>query len=139
MEGGRYHLGEEVLLTVQTKNSSGTPTAPDSAATYSIYNATGTAIVANKKMPPVDKSVTTGLFGCGHFLSGDFSEGQYTVLYKWTISAFNGEEIEKFEVLPGGDGSGNCIAMAILRKPHTTYVVRQLTSGKIAAGRNPRV
>lgn len=139
MEGGRYHIGEEVALALLTKNSSGVPTAPDTAPTYSIYNAGGTAIVSNRKMPPVEKGATTGMFGCGQLLTNEYSEGQYTVLYKWTISAFNGEVVEKFEVLPGGDGSGNNVAMAILRKPHTTYVVRQLTSGKIAAGRNPRV
>ena len=139
MEGGRYHLGEEVALAVLTKNSSGVPVVPDAAPTFSIYNSAGTAVFANIKMPPVEKGATTGIFGCGQLLSGLFAEGQYTVLYKWVSGAFDGKQIEKFEVLPGGDGSGNCISMAILRKPHATYVVRQLTSGRLAAGRNPRV
>jgi len=136
MEGGRYHIGGEAAMAVLTKDSSGVPTNPDSAPTYSIYNSAGTPIIANRKMPPVEKLQVTGQFGCGQFLGYEFSEGTYMVLYKWTIGGFNGAEIENIEVLPG-DGGGDNIAMAILRKPHATFVLRQLTSGKLAAGRNP--
>jgi hypothetical protein len=139
MEGQRVHLGEEVALFVLTKTSAGAPVAPDAAPTFSIYNSAGTAIISDRKMPPVEKGATTGAFGCGQFLGDQFAEGKYVVLYKWVSGAFNGKQDEEFEIMPGGDGGGNCVAMAILRKPHTTYVVRQLTSGKIAAGRNPRV
>ena len=141
MEGTRVHLGEELPLLVLCKDGSQVPTAPDAAPTYTIYDANGVEVTGADTiaMPPVDREVVDGLFGCGHFVGVNFSEGYYTVLYKWTISAAPFSHSEEFEVMPGGDGGGNNIAMGVLRKPHTTYVVRQLTSGKLAAGRNPRV
>jgi len=139
MEGARYHKGEEAVMHVLCTNASNAPTAPDAAPTYSIYNSAGTALVTNRKMPPVDIGSQVGYFGCGHLLSDIFAEGQYVVLYKYAISSTQYRKDEKFEVMPGGNGGGNCISMGVLRKPHATYVVRQLTSGKLTAGRNPRI
>lgn len=136
MEGGRYHIGDEVPLVVQTTDASEVPTAPDSAPTFTIYTAAGVAVISNRTMPPVDREVATGLFGCGQFLGDVFTEGFYIVRFKWTISAFNGASDYTFEVLPG-DGGGHNIAMGVLRKPHATFVLRQLTSGRLTAGRNP--
>lgn len=139
MEGGRYHLGEEIAFGIVAKNSTGLPVEPDAAPTFSVYAANGTKIISDKKFPPIDRTAVAGIFGYAQFLGMTFAAGQYLLYVKWVKSGFNGRYIEKFEVMPGGDAGGNVIAMTEFKKPHNTYIVRQLTSGIISAGRNPRL
>jgi hypothetical protein len=46
--------------------------------------------------------------------------------------------LHTFRVLPGGDGSGQVVAMHEYNRPAARHLVQQRSSGTLWKGRNPR-
>lgn len=88
------YLGSPALeatfpLALQCRNSSGTPTAPDSAPTYIMLNSAGTTI-ASGSLGSADTASKTGLRIGTQALaaaSGFASGGDYTIVFSYLISA----------------------------------------------------
>ena len=133
---GRYAIGEEVSLTLNTTNGSGTPTAPTSAPTARLYR--GTTLIATKKMPRIDIDVT-GLFALPLYLTNDYSTtGIYQVVYVYVISGTTYQAQDTFEVVAGGHHRGSVMAMYRLTNPEAVELVQYTSGGVLQSGRNPR-
>lgn len=137
MHAGRYRLGEEVPLRVLCHSPGGAPAAPDACPRVAVYSAAGRP-VADFALPALDAAVAAGLFGGTLFLDERFSAGPYAVLFRWTVSGAAGGQAGRFEVLPGGAGSGQVVALYSYERPHADFLVQQRTSGRIYKGKNPR-
>ena len=134
----RYILGDHVECRVQCYDADGAPVIPDACPTIDIYDSTFTSVLAAKKIPPQDKNGASGLFYYRQHLSNVFATGRYTILYKWTASAFSGQELSTFEVVAGGDGYGQYISCFYLKRPFADFLLGQTDGGVIDRVKNPR-
>ena len=136
---GRWQQGDEARVGVQCVDASGLPIAPTSAPTMTVYGAANDPVYGPVAIPPKNRANTTGFFE--HFirLDGAFPPGVYSVLYEWPITgpAVN-EEVDHFVVNPGGDPVGTAISLYYFQAPQADFLVQQLDSGQIIAGKNPR-
>jgi hypothetical protein len=137
---GRYQLGETVGLLLQTKNAVQTPTVPDNPPQAVIWKPDGTKYLS-KEMPVIDRYSQTGLFLLPLFLGLGHVTGHYRVTYTYYITAttYHGLEEDAFEVVAGGHTDGRVIAAHFLVKPDRTVIVQQYDSGRVKAGRNPKI
>ena len=137
---GRKQVGEEIHLSVQTRNPSRTPTASTAAPTFRIYSDAGTNVL-NGSLPPTERYAVTGLFEFAQRLTSAFSAGRYFVRYQYAISGTNYcPPIDFFEVLAGGSSSGTVISMAYLDRPDgNDWIVTQTDSGATTINRGPHV
>lgn len=141
MYRGRFQIGDEIPLAVLTTNGSGVPVAPDSCPSVEIYGPSGKVqdwIPRGKQIPVMDRFATTGFFQGKIFLGSMFTTGLCTVAYRWTSGAYHGQSIDTFEILPGGSDRGHVIALDWYHCPQADFLIQQLDSGRIRAGRNPR-
>lgn len=135
---GRKILGDEIRLGVQCRNASRTPSAPTAAPQMRIYAEAGT-LVLSKAIPPTEKSVVTGLFEYMQPLNSSFSAGRYYARYTWSVSGTDFVDWDCFEIKPGGDASGQYIALAFLDRPDADWIVAQHDMGGVVVNRGPRV
>lgn len=138
MRSQRSQLGYELELGCRTKDSSGTPTAPDACPTMTILTETGTQVLS-KQIPIQDRYGRAGLFSYMQPLNSLFSAGRYYVTYDWLISGVAGSAIETFQVLPGGSTAGQAISMHFKGGSQANHIIRQNDDGNIRYNRNPRV
>jgi hypothetical protein len=96
---GFVELEATMVRHIQTKNSSGTPTAPDSAPTYRIYGDSGTAIATGTLSGPVDSQ--TGLYSLSKAITAanGFGRGLYSVRIAYAISSAARAELYTFQVV----------------------------------------
>lgn len=136
---GRWQQGEEVPLWVLCVDASGIPTDPDAAPTADIFGPSG--VVAHRQLPVQEPAATVGFFQGFVFLSELYPAGRYTVELRWTTGsgAFFGASSAILEVVPGGDPSGQILAMSYYHQPQADYYVQERSSGRIYKGQNPRV
>lgn len=137
MHLGRKQLGEEVPLTLLCRNSSGVPADPDACPKVDVYSASG-KVVSGRSIPILDPAGTTGLFGGRIYLDGTFSAGEHLVVYRYDSGGTRRQEVDHFEVVAGGDSSGQVIALFNYERPHANHLVQQRTSGRLYKGKNPR-
>lgn len=134
MSLGRYQLGKTIHLWLRTRNAAGTPSEPTDVPGVKIYNSAGT-IVYNDYLPVSDPALY--LFHLPLFLGSSFAAGQYSVVYLFNVSTYNGIETDYFEIVAGGHADGAVTAMHYFKKPHAAYLVQSLQSGNIAKGKSP--
>lgn len=136
---GRRVLGDEISLAVQCKNGSGTPSAPTAAPTYRVYTEAGTNVV-NGSLPPIERYTATGLFGRMLPLNSSFSTGRHYVRYAYAISGTNYVDTECFEVVAGGNVSGQHIAMHYIERPDgQDWILTQTDQASVTLNRGPRL
>jgi hypothetical protein len=136
---GSYQLGDRVGLVVDCHRPGAVAELPDAAPVATIVGPSGTA-VRTLAVPPPEPISQPGLFTFGLHLDGRFAPGRYAVRFSYTVlGATRVPKLATFEVLPGGDPDGAALAMYHFQRPHAAFLVRQLDSGKIVKGRNPRV
>lgn len=136
---GRYQQGQEVPFWVRCTDSSGTPVNPDAAPSVDVSLA-GTGVIQAQKLVPVqDPAATTGFFQGFLYLDDTFAVGTYTLNFRWQVGGFVGADSSVFEVVDGGDPSGQVLAMTYYHQPQADFYVQQRTSGRIYQGKNPRV
>ncbi len=143
---GRKQLGEHILLQCTTVTGAGVPTAPDDAPRITILKPDGTTLLENKRIPAVNKNRYTGEFHYNLFVGAnphvptdeEFETGKYHVVFEWEISSTAGASVSTFDVVAGGNASGQVVSMYWYERPSGGYMVMQLDSGTIIAGRNPK-
>ncbi len=79
------------------------------------------------------------LFGQRLLLTAEFAPGRYEIYYRYRASTYSNVVTDVFEIAAGGDTAGSVVSMVGYKRPHATYVVHQLDSGRIRKGKNPRV
>lgn len=134
---GRYQAGREVNLLVQARTADGVPAVPDSEPNARIYGPNG--YIATVPLVAVKNSATTGLFGRAYKLGTDYVVGRYDVLYSWLTQANYYNEPDIFEVDDGGDPTGVVISSTVCYRPDDMYVLAQVDTGRIMAGRRPQL
>lgn len=134
---GRYRLGDHVPLFMLTHDANGTPTAPSDPPLAVVWK--GNTKLTTFRMPITERYVQTGTFA--HFirLGEDYAVGPYSVIYHYTAGSYVGLDQDDFEIVEGGDPDGAVIALHFLQRPQAGYLVAQFDSGRLWAGRNPRV
>jgi hypothetical protein len=130
---GRYQLGQEVKIGLPTVDGSGNPVQPDSAPTAVITHPD--AIVDPAVKLAMDGGPTA--FALGIDLGYATILGTYTVSYSYQAGVFAGSGGDTFDVIAGGDPGGRIISMTAYDRPEASYVVAQISSGRIVQGRNP--
>jgi len=135
---GRYQLGQSVPIAVQTEGAPGKPELSDDVPVADLFTAAG-ALVLSKRLPIVDRFGVTGWFLLPVFLDETFEEGNYLVNVHWADDGDARAKTYRFEIVPGGDTDGAVVAMHAYDRPHGKFLVQQLDSGRIVAGRNPRL
>lgn len=136
----RYRLGEEAAFILLCRDASGRPVAPDACPTFDIYSASGKPL-AGKGAPVLDPAAAPGLFVGRALLGEDFAEGEHTAVFRWVdgSGAHSSSEAFPFRVMPGGDPSGQVIALCDYRRPQANYAVQQRTSGRLYKGKGARL
>lgn len=136
---GRWQQGQEAPYWFLCKNASGVPTDPDAVPTVDIYLANTGLIVGAKGVPILDPVPTTGFFAGFVYLNENYPAGLYTLVFRYLISGSRYSDFSTFEVVPGGDPTGQILAMTYFHQPQADYYVQQRSSGRIYRGQNPRV
>lgn len=136
---GRFYLGQEVTYHVHTVSAVGLPVAPDAAPLAAVYEADGDSPERGLKVPSRDFPLTTGLFEGRLQLDEKYAVGQYTILVTWLASGAKRARMYRFEIMPGGDGSGQITSMINFIRPNANFIINARSSGRIYKGRNPRV
>ena len=134
---GRYQLGQTVPLRLQCRNAASVAFLPSQPPLAKVFGASG--LVRSKAMPILDRYVITGLFQLPLYLDGQFAPGLYESVYHFTDGSYYGIEVDNFEVVGGGNAAGAIVSMHWYERPHAAFVVAELETGNIFAGRNPRV
>jgi hypothetical protein len=137
MHLGRYQLGNFVLFSVSTVDSSGNVILPDSAPTMDIFVG-GTKVISEIKMPLAESKVLRGLFRFSQQLDNRFSIGRLAAIIRYPVSGvwFSTEQFA--DILAGGDPSGAIVSMHQYEKPTSRFLIHATDSGKIFKGKNPR-
>lgn len=138
---GRLQQGEELLLSLQCADASGTPADPAVDPVVTIYrDASGSlTFVESVKLAGCERGVVDGLFRKPHFLGSLYSNaGRYLLVYRWQIGANAFTGVGSFFLLPGGSGDGAAIAMSFVSRPDANHLLVQTDSGQLVRGRNPR-
>lgn len=139
MYRGRWQYGEEKALGVLTTNAAGVPTWPDAAPQVDFYGAAGKIASLARSLPALERAFTTGLFQGELFLDNQAPVGLVRVVYRWTVGSFAGSVVDSFEVIQGGDSKGYVLALDDFSRPQADFLIQELSSGRLRAGKNPRL
>jgi hypothetical protein len=139
MYRGRWQLGEEKALGVLTFNAAGVPTWPDQAPQVDFYGSAGKIASLGRSLPALERAFNTGTFQGELFLDNQAPIGLMKVVYRWTVGSFFGSVVDVFEVIPGGDSKGYVLALDDFSRPQADFLIQELSSGRLRAGRNPRL
>lgn len=135
---GSYQLGQEVAFRIYCRTAAKVPTAPDAAPVIAVYSGSS-KVYGGRSIPSKDRGIVTGLFEGKILLNEAFSEGEYTIHIRYSLSGVMVGETRSFTVLPGGGGSGYVNSIYAYDRPHASYLVQGRTAGRVYRGKNPRV
>lgn len=146
---GRVQNGDYVPLAVQCTDANGVPTPPDYVPRARIFGPDGAPIL-DVFMPPLDRYAAPGLFGGRLAIGITFTplEGNYRIVYTWSIGTFTGMTEDTFQIVGGGNRFGHILSMYYYLRPNADFLIYQtdngypfgqLPNGALFAGRNPRV
>lgn len=108
---GRFRLGDTVGYQFLTRNSSGTPTAPDAHPSCKVY-APDETLIETVSAFYRGTVRNTGLFVLELFLDSDYDQyGTHDVAISYAISAANKGGHFSFEICRSGNASGPGISM----------------------------
>lgn len=110
--GTGYAIGDALLLSAQTKDTSGTPTDADSLPTYQVYEQGGSTAIASGTFAKRDDANTVGYYEAEITLStgAGFERGkQYRVRKLATVDGSDGIAIDTFAI---GHGQTSFSALA---------------------------
>jgi hypothetical protein len=134
---GRYRLGQTVPLLLWVRDSDDSAAEADSPPVARVFEADGT-LAGSFTLPALDRYGVDGLYGLPMRLGFGLDPGHFIVTYASLVGgrAFIAKAV--FEIVRGGDASGAVISMFASDRPEASYVLAQVTSGRILQGRNPR-
>lgn len=144
---GRYQLGVHVPLTLFTVDSTGEPLHCDDSPTIKVLAQDGDTIVDTKEIPALNRDRYKGLFHYRLFLGANphvpvseaFAVGRIFIYYEWVIDGTTYGDLAVLDAVASGNDAGAVISMERFDRPHGDFLVMQLDTGKIIAGRNPRI
>lgn len=134
---GRFRQGSYIPLCAQVLTSHLSPVWPDTAPTAYLYS--DSALVSSFKIPVTDFASATGLFSKSVLVDQPLPLGRYRVVYRWTVGGVAGAVMDSFEIVGGGDPAGAVISMCSYDRPEARYILGQLSGGRLAQGRNPKL
>ena len=137
---GRYFLGQTVHITVRTVDTNGTPTAPENPPYIDFRS--DSALAVQVQVPILDRYVVTGLFVYPLRFKSSFSTGRYSATHFYRVTggnAYNGMEVDYFEIVAGGDSDGAIVTQDYWQRPEASYLIQQTESGNINLKRNPAI
>lgn len=74
------------------------------------------------------------------FLAGGAALGTYTVTITFATTIGGSATVDQtFDVVAGGDSGGQVISLYSYDRPEASFVLAQLSSGKLVQGRNPHL
>lgn len=132
---GRYQLGEHVPLRVLT-NTNRAAVVPDYPPVAKVFDSSG-SVRFNKRIPVSDRYGQTGLFSFRLFLDSTFATGHYSVTFTWIQGTDVGCSVGEFDIVAGGDADGAIIALHRYQTANAQFIMREMDSGELRAGRNP--
>jgi hypothetical protein len=136
---GRFRLGESVEIVVQCDTVDGRPSDPDDVPIATVYDSENDVPVTSSKLSSIAGSAYPGLFKCSFLLDSEFSVGRYTVYERHRVGSSVFGSAYVFDLVAGGDVAGDVISLAHYTRPESTFVVAQVSAGRIIMGRNPKV
>jgi len=110
---------------------------PSHAPVYMVYAQDGSTY-ANGFLPRQDWS-RTGWFQYPLRMTTPGTAGVHSVLVGMSVSGSYRYYLRQFRLHPGGDADGTIIGLSHFRRPEAAHVMIETESGKIKAGRNPRM
>lgn len=134
---GRFQLGQFMPLDVQCFANSVTEVAPTSAPTFTVYKADDTPVVSDVKMAIQAKGSLTGWFRGEIFLNATYSAGRYHGIIEYASSGSSYSEEFVFDVIPGGNATGEYIGMYFYERPHARFCIGLSDAGTLEFRRNP--
>ncbi len=135
---GRFQQGQSLPLILVCENSTGVPTDPTACPDADILNASGTR-VSSQALPILDPAASVGLFAGSVYLGSLYPAGLYSVAYRWDISGTRSERLDTFEIVAGGDASGQVLAITNYERPQANFLVQQRQNSTFYKGKNPRL
>ena len=128
-------LGDMLTLLLWSRNTAGTPVAPDAAPVAEIWS--DGDLIERFSLPAVPG--TSGKIFLYNLFLGDISyvPGKYFVRYTWELSTVIQTKMDVFEIVAGGDYDGVGISMHFLRQPAGDFVLVQGMSGRVLRLKNP--
>lgn len=137
---GRYLLGQTVHITVQSVDVNGTPAAPENPPYLEIRSDSG--LIGTVQAPVIDRYVATGVFVYPLRLNSSYSTGRYSATHYYRVTggnAYNGLDVDYFEIVAGGDADGSIVTQAYWQRPEATYLIQQTEAGNFNLKRNPSI
>ena len=137
---GRYFLGQTVHVVIRTTDVNGAPTLPANPPYIDFRS--DSAFVRQVQVPILDRYVSTGTFVYPLRLDSSFTTGRYSATQFWRVTggnAYNGLDVDYFEVVAGGDSDGSILTQFYWQRPEASYLIQQPESGSLTLRRNPSV
>jgi hypothetical protein len=134
---GRFRLGQVVPLLAWVRDSDDSAIAADAPPLARVFDQSGTLIDAFT-LPALDRYGILGLYGLPLRLGFGLEPGHFIVTYACLVGGRAFIATSVFEIVRGGDASGAVISLFASDRPEASYVLAQVTSGRILQGRNPR-
>lgn len=139
MYRGRVTVGEQILLSLWTRNTAGTPTLPSAAPVARLYDEVNVLITAFA-MPIHDRFHVTAYFQFNLFLGkGLYEPGKVRVRYAFTVGGVMQHAEDEFEIVSGGSDDGVALSSYFFRRPISSYLLMQGEGGRLLRKRNPQV
>ena len=135
---GRYRLGDElpVLLRCGLGRSDD---RPGSHPYFEIRTIAGVR-TAHGRIAADEQQQFRGFFRQPVRLESPHRPGRHVVIYRWRDSTGTvRQQVELFDIVPGGHVGGNIISMHPIDRPHANYLLFHSDSGQLSRGVNPRV
>lgn len=126
---GKYQRGQKVLLL--------TPSLSAMPAACPMATITGPNFSETREVGLLDRF--SRVFLLQLFLGQSFDLGTYTVDFRAVVGGSPWTYRVTFDVIAGGDSGGNVISLHVAPRPEATYVLAQLSSGRLVQGKNPSV
>lgn len=133
---GRQQLGTYIDVYWQILVS-GVPTLPDMVPRIKITQSSDGAVKYTGLMPIVDKEITPGLFCTRLLLGTGFVNGTHAIEMFALVGGNPVLAYRTFEIIPGGSPLGQVIGMNFLHTPSADWIVYQIESGRLMAGKQP--
>lgn len=110
---------------------------PDAVPVIKVWS--GAALLVDKEIPLLDKSIQVGLFRYPLFFGETFATGPHVLQLFYVRSGVGVMEERRFDLIAGGNVGGQVLGMTYYHRPHANFIIYQTEDGRIRRGKNPRV
>lgn len=134
---GDWQLGQEFPIVVQTTDGV-SPAWPDQAPQLCLFS--GSTLIRRVLIPADSQCQIPGLFRYPLFLGDAFAAAATINGFVQWVNGGNAFAVPLFfRIIPGGNTTGQIIAMTFIKRPSSGAIVYQVDSEMILKATNPRV